>query len=236
MPLRMRKRKTTRRECSQGCVLLKKQVGKINTRSRIRTSRRPQQRSHVPSLVKQMGNSIQSAPCGHQANPSNVISIVNTSLEKNSLEFSCPVCRKAWEWRQVKGLMEISQAQMAVLEERVHQIVESHPDVYKKCPSCCCVLKRPLDSAGQPCLSVQCPQCPPPRQLCWACLSPWLFPNEAGAGHCSNGSCGLVAMLLNCDIVTDPKSKVYGCPLFRACPKCHGLIMHTKGCNVLALV
>ncbi|KAG9346385.1 hypothetical protein JZ751_006696, partial [Albula glossodonta] len=159
---------------------------------------RPRQGAYETSLVTHMGKSIQSAPCGHQSNPSNVNSMVNTCLDKNSLEFSCPVCRKAWEWRQVKELMDISQAQMAVLEGRVHQIVESHPDVYKK---------RPLDSAGQPCLSVQCPQCPPPRQLCWACLSSWLFPNEAGTGHCSNGSCELVAMLLNCDIVTDAKSK-----------------------------
>ncbi|KAJ8338168.1 hypothetical protein SKAU_G00371340 [Synaphobranchus kaupii] len=177
-----------------------------------------------------MGNSIQPAPCGHKVNPSDVISMVNTCLDQKSLEFSCPVCGEVWEWKQVQELMQLSPDQMALQQNRVNDIVESHPDMCKKCPSCCCVLKRPLDNTDQPCQFVQCSQCAPPQLRCWSCLAPWLFSNEARAGHCSNKSCGLVAMLLNCDI--SMSRAVFGCPLFRACPKCHGLIMHTEGCKL----
>ncbi|XP_035267418.1 probable E3 ubiquitin-protein ligase RNF144A isoform X1 [Anguilla anguilla] len=178
-----------------------------------------------------MGNSIQPAPCGHQVSPSDVNSMVNTCLDKKSLEFSCPICGEVWEWKQVQELMQLSPEQKALQQNSVDEIVEGHPDMYKKCPSCCCVLKRPLDSTDQPCQFVQCSQCVPPQHFCWSCLAPWLFSHEASAGHCSNKSCGVVAMLLNCDMVLDSSSEVFGCPLFRACPKCHSLIMHTAGCQ-----
>ncbi|XP_061091172.1 probable E3 ubiquitin-protein ligase RNF144A isoform X2 [Conger conger] len=181
-----------------------------------------------------MGNSIQLAPCGHQVNPSNVNSMVNTCLGKKSLEFSCPDCGGVWKWRQVQELMQLSAQQMAPQQEKVDCIVEGHPDIYKKCPSCSCVLKRPLDSTNQPFQFVQCSQCSPPQHFCWSCLAPWLFSNKASAGHCSNKSCGLVAMLLNCDMVINKKSDVFGCPLFRACPKCHAPIMHARGCKYVS--
>ncbi|KAJ8254768.1 hypothetical protein GJAV_G00197150 [Gymnothorax javanicus] len=110
-------------------------------------------------------------------------------------------------------------------------IMESYPHMYKKCPSCGSILKRPVDDSDQPCQSVRCSQCAPPQHFCWSCLGPWVFSNEASAGSCSNKSCGLVATLLNCDMVVDKRSAVFGCPLFRACPKCRGLIMHIKGCK-----
>ncbi|XP_036404327.1 uncharacterized protein DDB_G0292642-like [Megalops cyprinoides] len=178
-----------------------------------------------------MGNSpLLPTPCGHKIHPSDVNSMVTTCLDKKSLDFSCPVCKEAWQWEQLQELMQLSQDHLAKHQKRVDQIVEACPENYKKCPTCSSILKRPLDSAGQPCQFCRCPRCPQ-SHLCWSCLSPWCFPSEAGAGHCGNRSCDVVAVLLSCDTVTDPMSSVFGCPVFRACPKCHGLIMHTTGCK-----
>jgi len=68
-------------------------------------------------------------------------------------------------------------------------------------------------------------QCLTTQLLCSSCLYP------CTSDACTNKLCPLVSTLLNCEVVSDPKSKVLGCPMFRACPKCHNLIMHEKGCK-----
>ncbi|XP_063058555.1 potential E3 ubiquitin-protein ligase ariadne-2-like [Engraulis encrasicolus] len=82
---------------------------------------------------------------------------------------------------------------------------------------------------------VCCFTCPGTPLLCETCLSPWQQHSlVAGEGHCSNSRCAVVGVLLTCALVTDPKSKVKGCPEFRACPKCHSLIMHGCGCKYVS--
>ncbi|XP_059406402.1 uncharacterized protein LOC132141145 isoform X2 [Carassius carassius] len=68
-------------------------------------------------------------------------------------------------------------------------------------------------------------QCPTSQLLCDSCLYP------CTSAACTNKLCPLVSTLLTCDLVSDPQSRVFGCPTFRACPKCHNLIMHEKGCK-----
>lgn len=75
--------------------------------------------------------------------------------------------------------------------------------IFTKCPVCSSAQKPACDSCLYPCTS---------------------------AG-CTNKLCPLVSTLLTCELVSDPKSKVRGCPMFRACPKCHNLITHEKGCK-----
>lgn len=69
-----------------------------------------------------------------------------------------------------------------------------------------------------------CPQCST-KPLCEHCLYP------CSDGTCTNQLCQVVSLLLTCDQVTDSASHVYGCPLFRACPKCHNIMMHQSGCK-----
>ncbi|XP_036378960.1 probable E3 ubiquitin-protein ligase RNF144A [Megalops cyprinoides] len=107
----------------------------------------------------------------------------------------------------------------------------SHYQAYLKCPACPGVLLCPLNSEGQPYQFSQCSQMPQLHHFCTSCLSPWLPSSEASGGCCSNRSCQVVSTLLTCDTVKDPQSRVFGCPVFRACPKCYSLIMHTKGCK-----
>ncbi|XP_062392379.1 E3 ubiquitin-protein ligase ARIH2-like [Sardina pilchardus] len=66
--------------------------------------------------------------------------------------------------------------------------------------------------------------------LCATCLSPWQGPPGV-LGRCANKRCAVVGTLLTCGLVTDPTSKVKGCPEFRACPKCCSLLMHSCGCK-----
>ncbi|KAG5261017.1 hypothetical protein AALO_G00299050 [Alosa alosa] len=181
----------------------------------------------------QLGSTIQpQGSCGHRVKSSEVICMVNICLKQKSLDFSCPVCGETWDWALAKDQIQLSQAQTTILEAQVNRIVQELPDRYKKCPVCSCILSRPLDSTGQPCPFSSCARCPHTHHFCWACLAPWLFPDEAGAGQCSNGSCYLVGTLLSCDVVTEPGSSVLGCPRFRACPKCLALLSHTRdGCK-----
>ncbi|KAL2079779.1 hypothetical protein ACEWY4_025523 [Coilia grayii] len=166
--------------------------------------------------------------CGHNVKSTEVIWMVNLCLKQKSLNFSCPVCGEPWDWEQVKDQIQLSQAQTTILEAQVQRILKEFPDRYKKCPVCFCILTRPLDSTGQPCLFSSCAHCPHTHHFCWACLAPWLFSDEAGAGQCSNSSCYVVGTLLACDAVTEPSSALLGCPCFRACPQCLTLLPHTS--------
>ncbi|XP_043095030.1 E3 ubiquitin-protein ligase dbl4 isoform X1 [Puntigrus tetrazona] len=91
------------------------------------------------------------------------------------------------------------------------------------CPVCFSALKAACIKGTTGLL--QCTRCPSTQLLCGSCL----YPTTSAA--CTNKLCPLVSTLLTCDLVSDSKSKVYGCPTFRACPKCHNLIMHEKGCK-----
>ena len=76
----------------------------------------------------------------------------------------------------------------------------------------------------------QCPQCPSAPWLCWSCLSPLKITPKTPTGRCINRSCHLVNTLLTCDTITD-NTYLQGCPVFRACPKCRCLLMHSSGCK-----
>lgn len=91
------------------------------------------------------------------------------------------------------------------------------------CPVCSSALK-PACTKGTTEL-LQCTRCLTTQLLCGSCLYP------CTSAACTNKLCPLVSTLLTCDLVSDPLSRVFGCPMFRACPKCHNLIMHEKGCK-----
>lgn len=78
--------------------------------------------------------------------------------------------------------------------------------------------------AGRTTTLLHCARCST-TPLCERCLYP------CSGSACTNQSCQVVSLLLTCDRVTDSASKVYGCPLFRACPKCHNVMMHQSGCK-----
>ncbi|XP_062845118.1 uncharacterized protein LOC134303596 [Trichomycterus rosablanca] len=81
------------------------------------------------------------------------------------------------------------------------------------------------DTSGRAMPFRQIPKCPAVKPVCEHCLYP------CPSGTCTNQSCQVVSVLQTCELVTDPESDVFGCPQFRACPKCHSLIMHVGGCN-----
>ncbi|XP_066578706.1 uncharacterized protein LOC136768407 isoform X2 [Amia ocellicauda] len=165
-------------------------------------------------------------PCGHSVQPGEVVTLVKTCLDKESLDLQCPLCGAQWEWREIRDLKGLPESELSALEVRVEQLVQCRPDLYKMCPSCAHILKRASESTGTPRLYTQCPRCAP-HLFCWECHSPWGAPDST----CPNASCAVVATLLSCPTVTDPLSQVRGCPLFRACPKCHALILHHSGCK-----
>ncbi|XP_056601777.1 uncharacterized protein LOC130419235 [Triplophysa dalaica] len=91
-----------------------------------------------------------------------------------------------------------------------------------KCPVCFSSLKLCHTSE-----LLQCTQCPTAPFLCGSCL----YPCTTDSATCTNNMCPLVSTLLTCGLVSDPKSKVFECPEFRACPKCRSLIIHVSGCK-----
>lgn len=96
---------------------------------------------------------------------------------------------------------------------------------FPKCPVCSSALKPACIKGSTTSGLLHCTRCLTTQLLCGSCHYPC---TSAG---CTNKLCPLVSTLLTCEVVSDPKSKVYGCPMFRACPKCHNLIMHEKGCK-----
>ncbi|KAK2816579.1 hypothetical protein Q7C36_022850 [Tachysurus vachellii] len=93
-----------------------------------------------------------------------------------------------------------------------------------ECTNCSSILKPAVFPAGGSTSLLQCPQCST-TPLCGGCLYP------CPDGTCTNKSCPVVSLLLACEQVTELSSKVYGCPLFRACPKCYRIMMHKTGCK-----
>ncbi|KAF4073296.1 hypothetical protein AMELA_G00257350 [Ameiurus melas] len=98
------------------------------------------------------------------------------------------------------------------------------PDYSRMCPKCSTLLKPAVVPAGRTTTLLHCARCST-TPLCERCLYP------CSGSACTNQSCQVVSLLLTCDRVTDSASKVYGCPLFRACPKCHNVMMHQSGCK-----
>lgn len=96
--------------------------------------------------------------------------------------------------------------------------------LFPQCQVCFSSLKCSYKT-GQTDASLQCTQCA--QFLCGSCL----YPCTSDSATCTNKLCPLVSTLLTCGVVSNPKSKVFGCPEFRACPKCHSLIMHESGCK-----
>lgn len=97
---------------------------------------------------------------------------------------------------------------------------------FYQCPVCFSSLK-PGYIKGHTSALLQCTRCPAAPLLCGSCL----YPCNSESPACTNNLCPLVATLLTCGVVSDLKSKVFGCPEFRACPKCHNLIIHASGCK-----
>ncbi|XP_050965526.1 probable E3 ubiquitin-protein ligase RNF144A-B isoform X2 [Labeo rohita] len=128
----------------------------------------------------------------------------------------------------VKASSLPSQTQLIMNNQSVNtsgsQEEGSHLDPTNTCPVCVSALK-PAYIKGSSDKLLQCTQCPTAQLLCGSCLYP------CTSAACTNTLCPLVATLLTCEVVSDPKSKVLGCPMFRACPKCHTLIMHEEGCK-----
>nr|XP_021327315.1 E3 ubiquitin-protein ligase ARIH2-like [Danio rerio]XP_021332232.1 E3 ubiquitin-protein ligase ARIH2-like [Danio rerio] len=98
-----------------------------------------------------------------------------------------------------------------------------NPDPARTCPVCLSALNPARMNGQSNDELLQCPRC---SILCGSCLYP------CTSAVCTNKLCALVSTLLTCDVVTDPTSRVFGCPIFRACPKCYSLIMHEgHGCK-----
>ncbi|XP_058239099.1 cullin-9 isoform X2 [Hemibagrus wyckioides] len=97
-------------------------------------------------------------------------------------------------------------------------------DYSEMCPKCSSFLKPAVVPAGGSTSLLQCPKCST-TPLCESCLYP------CPDGTCTNKSCPIVSLLLTCERVNKLESKVYGCPLFRACPNCHSIMMHERGCK-----
>lgn len=99
--------------------------------------------------------------------------------------------------------------------------------LFPQCLVCFSSLK-PSYKTGQTGALLQCTRCA--QNLCGSCL----YPCTSDSVTCTNKLCPLVSTLLTCGVVSNPQSKVFGCPEFRACPKCHSLIMHESGCKFVS--
>ncbi|KAI4879490.1 hypothetical protein NFI96_034365 [Prochilodus magdalenae] len=146
--------------------------------------------------------------------------------QQTLLESICPFCQQMFADPEELRTHQRSHKDKPPYRKSYTEPVPEESELSRKCPHCSCTLKPVQDRAGRPSSRLQCPQCPASRALCEQCLYPC-----SKTSSCTNKSCQLVSVLLTCDQVTDPLSKVKGCPMFRACPKCRNLMMHDRGCK-----
>ncbi|KAI5085580.1 hypothetical protein C0J45_23690, partial [Silurus meridionalis] len=66
--------------------------------------------------------------------------------------------------------------------------------------------------------------------FCWDCQREW--PQSASSSSsCTLQNCALRAALLSDTRISDHNSSAFGCPYFRACPRCNALLTHNgQGC------
>lgn len=66
-------------------------------------------------------------------------------------------------------------------------------------------------------------------RFCWDCQREWSC--KTSSNTCTQPNCALRAALLSDKRISDPNSSAKGCPYFRACPGCNGLLTHNgQGC------
>ncbi|KAF7688890.1 hypothetical protein HF521_013697 [Silurus meridionalis] len=105
----------------------------------------------------------------------------------------------------------------------------SHCTTKPKCPGC---HQEVATSSKAQC--VPCKLCSKVKRrvfrFCWDCQREW--PQSASSSSsCTLQNCALRAALLSDTRISDRNSSAFGCPYFRACPRCNALLTHNgQGC------
>ncbi|KAF7688889.1 E3 ubiquitin-protein ligase ARIH2 [Silurus meridionalis] len=105
----------------------------------------------------------------------------------------------------------------------------SHCTPKPKCPGC---HQEVATSSKAQC--VPCKLCSKVKRrvfrFCWDCQREW--PQSASSSSsCTLQNCALRAALLSSKRIKDHNSSAFGCPYFRACPRCNALLTHNgQGC------
>ncbi|XP_051900444.1 E3 ubiquitin-protein ligase RNF144A-like [Pristis pectinata] len=155
---------------------------------------------------------------------------VKSLLDLGVTNITCPHCRQAWAWQEVRAVALLTNRDQSLYEKKLSWMTRDNTESFKKCPGCSSLLQR-LDLEN---LCMECPLCSETRgetfQFCWACLSKWKGASPQ-AGSCTDESCHIVALLQGCALISNRALTVHGCPSIRACPSCRVLLAHSGGCK-----
>ncbi|XP_039603156.1 probable E3 ubiquitin-protein ligase RNF217 [Polypterus senegalus] len=168
-------------------------------------------------------------PCGHIINSSFTKAWVTLQVDQGDFEFFCPLCHVAWPWMEIKQLSVFTAEEIKAMEGKKARMNSSNT-LLKKCPGC----KSLYSKENLKTNSIICRPCSTRQRkifsFCSDCQQEWKG-TSLQDDLCGNQNCYMLSCLLSCPLISEPGSRLNGCPSFRACPQCFCLIAHSLvGC------
>ena len=161
-----------------------------------------------------------------------IVSVVQNTLERNSIIFQCPAtddlddreCNSVWDYSDIRGVACFTDEEKRVVEVKMANISLGLQKA-KECPSCkTTIVKEHGDK------NVRCPCCQ--YDFCWNCLQIW---KPFDDGSCSNYKCTGKDERLEYLRLHSKMKDIYGVEAYdvRACPWCGVICQHMTGCKAM---
>ncbi|XP_033727798.1 probable E3 ubiquitin-protein ligase ARI7 [Pecten maximus] len=184
--------------------------------------------------------------CGHGIVPDNLYDLCWNNLKDGAVQFQCPAidtfnvrgnqktCDEIWTLYELTVKAQLSADERILFEMRLSKNSIQKENGVQECPFCRCLSIRASEKNNR----VRCLNCyktkPDNAEFCWQCLHPWKV--NAAADFCGNLECTTAKGLhMSQDILRTCAKKTIDqyrdVPAVRACPSCHALVEHERGCK-----
>ncbi|OWF38825.1 potential E3 ubiquitin-protein ligase ariadne-2-like [Mizuhopecten yessoensis] len=184
--------------------------------------------------------------CGHAIVPDNLYDLCWNSLKDGAVQFQCSAidtfnvrgkqttCDAIWTLYELTVKAQLSTDERVLFEMRLSKnSLQKRKDV-QECPFCRCLSARASENNNRV-VCINCQQTNPDNsEFCWQCLHPWKV--SANGDFCGNLECTTAkGALMSQEILRTCAKKTIdqykNVPAVRACPGCHALVEHERGCK-----
>ncbi|XP_060077699.1 uncharacterized protein LOC132557221 [Ylistrum balloti] len=184
--------------------------------------------------------------CGHGIVPDNLYDLCWNNLKDGAVQFECPAietfnvrgnqnsCRAIWTLYELTVKAQLSADERILFEMRLSRNSLQKDNDIQECPFCRCLSTRSSEKNNR----VRCLNCyqtnPENAEFCWKCLHVWK--ENAAADFCGNLECTTAkGQHMSQEILRTCAKKTIddyrNVPAVRACPSCHALVEHARGCK-----
>lgn len=184
--------------------------------------------------------------CGHGIVPDNLYDLCWNNLKQGAVEFQCPAieqfnvrgnqapCGEIWTFYEVTIKAQLSVDERILFEMRLSKNSIQKEDSVQECPFCRCLSVRANEKNNR----VRCLNCshtnPDRSEFCWQCLHQWK--DSHAREFCGNLQCSTAkGVHMSQEILRTCAKKTIdnyaNVPAVRACPSCHALVEHERGCK-----